>query len=264
MTLRRRMGEDQGSASLHHRGTEGAEITEQGITWIAGVDGCKGGWFRICLNLQTNELRFNVIQQVTDLYKLTPSPSIIAIDMPIGLSDCNPRACDKEARASLGPRRNSVFPAPIRPALTASTHAEASAITESINGKRISAQAWGIYPKVKSVDEALGKHKELRSILFEVHPEISFWAWNKRQPMAFAKKRGEGQTERITLIEQWLGPKVVDQARSRFNKTLVANDDITDAFAALWSANRVPQGEAQTLPEYLETDSTGLPMQIVY
>lgn len=234
------------------------------MAWIAGVDGCKAGWFRVCLETTNQELQFDIISDVLNLQEQTPSPVIIAIDIPIGLSESNPRACDQQARACIGERRNSVFPAPIRPALEASSQEEASRITESVNGKRVSAQAWGIYSKIKSVDNVLATHKSLRTTLFEVHPEVCFWAWNDKTPMQFAKKKDEGLSERIALVNQWLGDGVFDQARELFPKNKVANDDITDAFAALWTANRIHLEDAETIPDYLENDSTGLAMQIVY
>jgi len=44
----------------------------------------------------------------------------------------------------------------------------------------------------------------------------------------------------------------------------VAPDDIADAFAALWSAERLLAGTAQRLPEAPVHDSYGLPMHIWY
>ena len=40
----------------------------------------------------------------------------LAIDIPIGIPEAGARPADREARALLGPRRNSVFPAPVRAA----------------------------------------------------------------------------------------------------------------------------------------------------
>jgi predicted RNase H-like nuclease len=44
----------------------------------------------------------------------------------------------------------------------------------------------------------------------------------------------------------------------------VAADDIADAFAALWTANRLFAGIAQRLPSHAIRDSHGLPMHIWY
>jgi len=43
----------------------------------------------------------------------------------------------------------------------------------------------------------------------------------------------------------------------------VGDDDILDAFAALWSAERIPRGVSQSLPERPPTDRFGLRMEIV-
>jgi len=43
------------------------------------------------------------------------------IDIPIGLPESEPRWCDVEARSMIGPRRSSVFPAPLRGLLGAAT-----------------------------------------------------------------------------------------------------------------------------------------------
>ena len=54
--------------------------------------------------------------------------AVVGVDVPIGLSDGKPRQCDIEARAVLrAPRASSVFPPPIRSALSAKTREEACA-----------------------------------------------------------------------------------------------------------------------------------------
>jgi predicted RNase H-like nuclease len=42
-----------------------------------------------------------------------------------------------------------------------------------------------------------------------------------------------------------------------------APDDVLDAFAALWSADRIARGEAINLPAIPPRDSVGLRMEIV-
>ena len=50
--------------------------------------------------------------------------------------------------------------------------------------------------------------------------------------------------------------------REQFRRSQVGDDDILDAFAALWSAERLLRGEAITLPVEPELDATGLAMEI--
>ena len=183
------------------------------MTWIAGVDGCRQGWFRISRNPESREIRFDVLETAEQLLSTLPYPTVVAIDIPIGLPKEGPRQCDTEARKLLGPRRSSVFRAPIRAALTATSRFEADTTTRSIDGKGVSAQSWGIYGKVRSVDFALANDAKLRSVFYEVHPEVSFTAWNDRQPMGFSKKKREGRLEREQLAEAWLGEGILSRAR---------------------------------------------------
>jgi predicted RNase H-like nuclease len=190
---------------------------------------------------------------------------LIAIDIPIGLTDSGTRDCDREARRFLGPpRASSVFPAPIREVLVARSWEEACAIRSRVEGKRMSKQAWGIVSKVREVDEELRARAPLRKRVREVHPEVSFKAWNGAA-MRCKKSSFEGRAERCRLVDQFFGPEAYAQVRSRFPKrTDVGDDDILDAFAALWSAERILRRVSRSLPEHPPTDRCGLPMEIVY
>lgn len=235
------------------------------MSWVAGVDGCRKGWIRVCRESQTGQLAFDVLETVEELVERAPHPAIIALDMPIGLRPAGQRDCDCAARALLGrPRASSVFRAPIRPALAARSRAEADAITRDAEGKGVGAQAWGIYAKVRSVDETLASQPNARAAIREVHPEVSFQAWNQGQPMAYSKKKREGRAERLTLVESWLGVGTLARARGEQRKKDLADDDILDAIAALWTAHRIVDGTAETLPDRVTLDQTGLPMQIVF
>jgi predicted RNase H-like nuclease len=44
----------------------------------------------------------------------------------------------------------------------------------------------------------------------------------------------------------------------------VADDDMLDAVAALWTATRLYEGTAETLPDEPPLDAAGLRMEIVY
>ncbi len=234
------------------------------MVWVAGADGCKRGWFRASRETRTGELRFDVHEEASDLLRAAPSPRVLGLDIPIGLPAQGRRACDEAARGVLGPRRSSVFDAPIRAALRAATREDASHITETCDGRRVSTQAWGLYPKIRSVDTLLTVSSEARARIREVHPEVCFWAWNARQPMPASKKTRAGSQRRRQLVESWLGAGVVARARKLHGKREVADDDILDALAALWTATRIVAGEARTLPQAPPLDSTGLRMEIVF
>ena len=235
------------------------------MSWLAGVDGCPKGWFRICRETRSGRLRFEVFERAESLLEAPPKPRIVGVDIPIGLPESGPRACDRAARSLLGARRSSVFPAPIRPALGARSRAEADRVGRQVDGRGVSAQAFNLFAKIAAVDELLAASVAARRALVEVHPELSFRAWNDDQPMAFAKKHRQGRAERLELAEAWLGPSLIERARGDVRKRDLADDDILDAVAVLWTAHRIAAGRAVTLPaEPAPLDAGGRPMRIVY
>ncbi len=238
---------------------------DNGMVWVAGADGCKKGWFRVSRETETAELSFQLIERAHHLVEAFPRPAVLALDIPIGLPEAGPRDCDRLARKCLDwPRRTSVFPAPIRPALQSKTREEASRITEIRDGRKVGAQAWALYKKIREVDELLQSSVEARRRIREVHPEICFWSWTGGHPIAAGKKTVAGKIQRCKLAEEWLGQGVLVSGRGSNLKKHVADDDILDAIAALWTATRLAHGVAETLPENPPMDSTGLWMEIVY
>ena len=104
----------------------------------------------------------------------------------------------------------------------------------------------------------------MRPIVREVHPELSFRAWNDGQSMTANKKTAEGRNERRRLIDSYFDKSAFDRVRREYKVKDVAHDDILDAFAALWTAERIARREALTLPEDPEFDGEGLAMSISY
>lgn len=232
---------------------------------IAGVDGCRAGWLGIWRDTDRGKIEHKVFRNAHDLIHQKPRPLVIAIDIPIGLTDAGKRDCDCMARKLLGqPRGTSVFPAPIRPALAAKSREEANRITRAADGRGVGAQSWGIFPKVKEVDTELIEKPGLQSFVHEVHPELSFWAWNGRKPMSVAKKKPEGKAQRRRLVDTYFGNDAFQSIRSEHYKKEVADDDINDALAALWTAERILKGKAQLIPEMSQIDACGLIMEVWY
>lgn len=180
--LRRCCLEELSQQALKHR----VRSTLAGLGHLMnalGVDGCSRGWIAARRGDAVGHLQVLRRDALKDLLGLTPAPLIIAVDVPIGLLPCGSRACDNEARRLLGPRRSSVFPAPLRPTLASLSHSEASTIRRSIEGKGISIQAFGILRKVAEVDGLLSAEPRSRSILREVHPEVCFFFLNAHRPL---------------------------------------------------------------------------------
>src|SRR3954447_5803825 len=230
---------------------------------IVGVDGCPAGWIALIENIETRRITAHVFLTFRDLV-IARDAAVIAIDIPIGLTESGPRQCDHLARRRLGPKRGpSVFPAPIRAALTAPTYARANAASIAAQKKGISKQAFAIYPKIREVDDALRFDADLQSRVFEVHPELTFSTW-AGGPIVAPKRTPEGHAIRRALIDAHFGADAFEFARKQIDRKLAANDDIADAFAALWTAQRIIRGECRSLPAAPPLDGHGLPMRMVH
>jgi predicted RNase H-like nuclease len=166
------------------------------------------------------------------------------------------------ARRLLVARRSSVFPAPIRPILTATSQANASRIRRLVEGKGVSIQAWAIVPKIVEVDAWLRADDVRREIVREVHPEVSFFFLNGKRPMNTAKQKADGQSERLAVLRTWAGKAVVD-AVARQRELGCKADDIADAMVALWTAERIACGTAISIPAKPPLDACGLRMEML-
>ena len=192
-----------------------------------------------------------------------PTPHILALDIPIGLPDKGPRDCDLGARELLRPgRASSVFPAPIRPVLDATGYRDACDRRLEAEGKKMSRQAWAIVPKIREVDALLCQDPELRARVHEVHPEVSFYFLADKHPQQHSKKSKIGREERCALLEPMFGQRL-RAALKELGKPACAEDDVLDAFAALWTAERIASGVSQTIPSAPPRDTFGLLMEIV-
>ncbi len=221
-----------------------------------GVDGCTGGWIAVRRRNDVGQLQVLRRDTLRELLVLTPTPAIVAVDVPIGLLTAGARVCDEEARRLLGPRRGSVFPAPLRPTLGSRSHSEASAIRKSVEGKGMSIQAFGILAKAAEVDGLLNAEPRSRAIVREVHPEVCFFFLNGRQPLTYGKRAREGREERLVLLHSWFGSEV----DSALGQRLESGHAIRSCFNAQ-KLSRGRQGSARRcrLQCLLGNNSTMLP-----
>jgi predicted RNase H-like nuclease len=137
------------------------------------------------------------------------------------------------------------------------------AITRHLSGRGVAKQTFAILRKVREVNELVRTDSVAARSLIEVHPEVSFAAW-RGEAMKFNKKRAEGRAERLELILGHFGQDAVTQVHDSLEGTKVPSDDIADAFAALWSAERYLCGQALSFPPQPVYDSDHIPMLIWY
>jgi predicted RNase H-like nuclease len=157
---------------------------------------------------------------------------------------------------------SSVFPAPIRPVLAAKSYAEACQIGENTDGRKISRQTWAIVPKILELDACLRVHPTFQRRIREVHPELCFYAWNNNRAMDTSKKTTARRDERKALVNPRFGNEY-RAAQCDLRQDQYDEDDLLDAFAALWTAERMVAGAATVLPADPPLDSCGLRMEMV-
>lgn len=128
--------------------------------WLAGVDGCRAGWFAVFLRPEGKEAHARVFAKFAGIAAAPEAPAVIAVDIPIGLPERTGhggRAAENAIRPLLGARQSSVFSVPARAALAATGYRQACAIALATSQppRKISKQLFNIAPKIREVDECL-------------------------------------------------------------------------------------------------------------
>lgn len=235
----------------------------KGPAWVMGLDGCPAGWAGVLIDLNGIEApRLALYASIREALDAPERAHVIGVDMPIGFEDAPSgqagRACEREARARLGPRRASVFTSPLRAALGADTYPDALARNRAAGGPGLSKQCWNIVPKMAEIDAAM--RPQLEGCVHEVHPELSF-ATLAGAPMAHPKRTKEGRAERLAVLEARGLPRDLFEPHP-FRRKDAAPDDLLDAAACALSAARIAEGRAICLPSDPPRDGTGLRMAI--
>ncbi|TPK89107.1 MULTISPECIES: DUF429 domain-containing protein [unclassified Mesorhizobium] len=246
---------------------------------LAGVDGCKAGWIAVHRELDKPP-SVSVFPSFQSLLDALPNATV-AVDMPIGLPDFSRkggRGPEALVRPLLGARQSSVFAIPSRAALYADTSdfttieawhaahrlASAVALATSDPPRGVSIQAFGIFSKIREIDQLLISRPDLRGRVFESHPEMAFCQLNGGTAMALPKKikgavNPAGMKERKALLCRHGYEKAfLDQAAPRG----AASDDFLDAAAMMLIAGRIAGGEARPSPDPPPTDRFGIPVAI--
>jgi predicted RNase H-like nuclease len=217
---------------------------------VLGVDGWRGRWVGALL-----DGRRVTLLELADVWAVlaVPGVDVVAIDMPIGLSDDGVRACDVLARKRLGRAGSSVFPAPLRQVLEARNYAEACRISVAASGRALSKQAWNLVPAIRGVDAALGDPP--REDVWEVHPELSFRTLDPE--VADPKVTARGLAQRLRALQRVMDVDLLEAP------PLVPAVDALDACAAAWSAQRIAEGTAECVGDDAR-DARGRAMRIAW
>ena len=204
-----------------------------------GVDGCRSGWVAVTRNALG--LKCELFPRFADLVSAFSTAERILVDIPIGLpwSALPIRPCDQSARRILGAgRKSSVFPVPCREALAVGKLDLAQRINLPATGRSIGAQTWGISPKIAEVDIFLQAAGDRGRNIFEIHPEVCFWALAGRKPMKHSKKTAGSRAERVKVLAEFEpGISVLlDEVLSNTLRKDLQVDDVLDAAVAFVTA----------------------------
>ncbi len=224
---------------------------------VLGVDACRTGWIGILLDRDDPpEARW--AKTIGDLAVYAGPVTVMAIDIPIGLSETDTRPCDLEARIAVGARRSSVFLTPIRAAIEAPSYTEANAVSRELGHGGVSRQAYGMQQKILEVD---AWWPTAPFEVCEVHPELSFKEM-AGEPLDASKHTWSGIRRRHRLLERAgiVLRDLVDPGDQAGDHAAV--DDVLDAAAAAWSARRIADGTAFSVPSSPPPDATGRPIAI--
>ena len=235
--------------------------------WLAGVDGCPGGWIAAFVRPADGAVRIAVVPRFADV--LAEAPTIVAVDMPIGLPErtgAGGRAAENAVRPLLGARQSSVFSVPSRAAIYADDYAATcvAALASSDPPRKVSKQLYNIAPKIREIDGLLRADAGLVPRVFEVHPELAFWRLNGEQALTEPKKVRSRCHEpglalrRGLLIAAGLPADVVNAPPPKG----AGPDDLLDALACAAVARRLSAGNARPFPDPPPRDAYGLPMAI--
>lgn len=238
------------------------------MTYVYGLDGCRGGWCAVRLDIDGQHITARDPQVLPFANVLGTDAAAIAIDIPIGLLDVpGARGCDTEARQLLGrPRASSVFPAPSRKVLSLCSEPDnyrrACDVNEGLTGRRLTKQTFNISPKIKLVDDEMTP--ALQDRVREVHPELCFWALNDRRAMTYNKKRSAGRNERWAILRKLIPGLPAEPQLPPDIKPACAMDDYVDALVAAWTAARIVRRTATRIPAEPALDERGLRMEMWY
>ncbi|MEW6454143.1 MAG: DUF429 domain-containing protein [Pseudomonadota bacterium] len=237
--------------------------------WLAGVDGCPGGWIAAFVRPTGDDVRVRIVPRFADVLGAPEAPAVVAVDMPIGLPErtgLGGRAAENAVRPLLGQRQSSVFSVPSRAAIYASDYGEACRIAAETSDppRKVSKQLFNIAPKIREVDECLRADAGAAKRTFEVHPEVAFWRLNGERALEEPKKVKSRayepglQLRRALLIAAGLSAGAVDAPPPKG----AGPDDLLDALASAAVARRLHEKTAQPFPDPPPRDAFGLRMAI--
>lgn len=194
---------------------------------IAGIVGCKAGWYVLRESPLPGPWHWFVAPTFEKAMQRLDGYDVVAIDVPLSVSEA-------QAIASTMPDAN--------------IH----------NRYRCTAD------KVRDVHDYIRANPGTPHFLYEVHPRLSFLELEGGVMLPHEEKRKLRFRDRLSYLCDVYPSKVLYEAFTEFSRSEVAKTDVLDAFAMLWSAKRIATSRAERLPSTPVYDSRGFDMAIWY
>jgi predicted RNase H-like nuclease len=220
---------------------------------VAGVTPCVPGWLVASAKLHGATFAPEaprVLSSFAEVLDERPTFSVIALNAPVGYADkVGGRTCDRMARALLGRRGSTVHNAPTRASLE-----EAAVVADD----HLDAITNVLMRRYREVAAEMAPYRQ--RIVFEVHPELSFFQINSDEPLRWSKKTEEGRNERSALLKRRV-PGVERIVDAQLDE--VPEAYLLDVAALLWTARRIFARAGTRIPSDPEWDEQGLRMEFV-
>lgn len=241
---------------------------------VAGVDWAHTGWLAVyfengCYDGYAFEPTFN------DLWDNRKTPSLVLVDVPIGLPEDKESLAVREKLDSLArsvtKRPSSVFPVPSREACKLAFQDEASYDTvveqnEKDLDKGLSWQSYYIAKGIGEIDDFLRENESAKEWIIEAHPEVCFRGI-LGHPLEYGKNSAAGTGERLLALQS-----LIDNPEKTLERVTVdlhgessdiEIDDVIDAIGLALTASRGKE-ELEYIPEKYGFDPNEIPIRMAY
>ncbi len=221
---------------------------------VAGVTPWSGGW--LLAGAKHHAATFmpeppRLFATFLEVVSERPAYATIVVNAPIGYRDevgDPPRTCDLEARFLLRRRGSTIAGAPTR----ASLRPGAEVVTTGLDATTLA--------RLARYRELYAEMSPFRQrVVFEGHPELSFYQLNGDVPLRYSKLREEGREERRELLVK----RIQNVGMILDADVGVPEKHLLDAVALMWTARRVNGKAAKRIPSDAEWDSEGLRTEYV-
>jgi predicted RNase H-like nuclease len=233
---------------------------------FVGVDWASGCWVVVATDGYNVEITTE--PSILNVWCRHRQADSILVDIPIGLPETSPRACDERAKEFLANRRSSVFAVPCRDAVETRDYDRA----REKNGGKLGSQSWGLIPRIREVDTFLSIHSEAEDSIYESHPEVCYAQFAEQEGIESidSKQNPDGIDDRVEILEivnEEIGGEVREFISKRRNEAAWhqqiqsgRTDDVLDAAVLALTATEA-DGDFAVFPK--ERDANDRPA-IVY